>query len=95
MAISLCAQPPGFLDKETESKERTGRRGPQVNSDTEAAVNLTTNQALQVTLDSASRSLGAARIPRFPGYVQESGLDTYETGEGLWAATRHSRQKAR
>lgn len=58
-------------------------------------VNLTTNQALQVTLDSASRSLGAARIPRFPGYVQESGLDTYETGEGLWAATRHSRQKAR
>lgn len=58
-------------------------------------MSLTTGQALQVTLDSASRSLGAARVPRFPGYVQESGLNTYETGEGLRAATRHSRYKAR
>ena len=37
MAISPCAKPPGFLDKETESKEKAGRRRPQVNSDTEAA----------------------------------------------------------
>lgn len=36
MAISPCAKPPGFLDKETESKERAGSRGPQANSDTEA-----------------------------------------------------------